>query len=119
VAKAKKTTITSNGGTIALLTYRGEPEPTAWAYDRVLLAEARRRGIGLLPRVNAVNEPWRQHLEQQIGHKVVMEILFRRKRGQRGPGKQRATGATGTRQKILAQRREAYRVKKQNPYRAK
>jgi hypothetical protein len=119
MAKAKKTTTTNNGGTIALLTYRREPEPTAWAYDRALLAEARRLGIGLLPKVNEFNELWRQHLEQQIGRALMMGKLFRRKPGQRGSGKQHVDGASETKPETLARRREIYSEKKRNPYRAR
>jgi hypothetical protein len=93
--------------------------PTAWSYDRVLHAEARRLGITPIPRVNEFNEPWRRHLEQQIGRALMMEKLFRRKPGQRGPGKQHVDGESETGQKILAQRREAYREKQRNPYRAR
>jgi hypothetical protein len=96
--------------------------PTAWAYDRILLDEARRLGIAPLPRVNALNELWRRHLEQQIGRKVVLGKLFRRKQGQRGPNKQYLTGHSGTAlhrgttEEERAQRREAYQRRKAGPY---
>jgi hypothetical protein len=93
-----------------------EPEPPTWAYDRRLIAEARRRGIGPLPRANALNDQWRKHLEQQIGKTLIMEILFRRKPGQRGPGKQPEIRQTDTGREILDRKKAAYWLKKAPPY---
>jgi hypothetical protein len=99
-----------------------EPEPSTWAYDRVLIAKAREHGISPLPRSNALNDPWRRHLEEQIGQKLVqklvMEELFRRKRGQRGPGHD-YSGPTETDKDTLTAKRKVYQEKKTNPYRAR
>lgn len=94
----------------ALLTYRGEPKPTAWVYDRQLLVEAQQLGIdiGPLPRANALNAAWREYLEQRIGRWFVLGKLSPRKRGQRGRGRQPSTGNNATRAKERARRREAY-----------
>jgi hypothetical protein len=99
-----------------------EPKPPVWAYDRLLLAEVRERAevrkleIGSLPRANELNDPWRRHLEQLIGHDVVMEKLFRREPGKRGPGKKHETGETGTGKDLLAQKRKKYWEKKGPAY---
>jgi hypothetical protein len=99
-----------------------EPKPPVWAYDRLLLAEVRERAevrkleIGPLPRANELNDPWRRQLEQLIGHDVVMEKLFRRKPGKRGPGKQHQTGETGMGKDLLAQKRKKYSEKKGPAY---
>jgi hypothetical protein len=91
-------------------------KPPASPYDLVLLAEARQRGIRPLPSATALNNPWRRRIREQIGDKVVMEILLRRKRGQRGPGKQLETRKTGTDKNKLAQMRDAYHQSKARLY---
>jgi hypothetical protein len=96
--------------------------PLPRLYHWGLITEARRRGLGPLPRPNAVNKPWRRYLERRIGQAVVLERIFppvletifppkKRKRGQRGPGKQPGK-LTATSKKKLEKQRARYQSDK-------
>jgi hypothetical protein len=80
--------------------------PSATPYDRQLVAEARRRGFPA-PQPSEVNKPWRRHLERLIGRAVVLELLLRRKRGERGPNK-KYNDKPSTKPEYLRKKKEAY-----------